>query len=150
MIRIDSGHGASWSLLQRVAFAGRRYDMAPDNAQDAPAPDALAPDEMLVYFGGTSVGDDKRYEEQAGLGRKRIKERGLEVVKIDDEELDRLRGQVRRIATRLESSDETQQAGGFGVESITLHVGLSASGHFFLVASAEIEAAIDITWRTRK
>jgi hypothetical protein len=120
--------------------------MAPDDAHQ----DALAPDEMLVYVGETGVGDDKRYEEQAGLGRKRIKERGLEVVKIDDAELDRLRGQVRRIATRLESPDQAQQAGGFGVDSITLHVGLSATGHFFLVASAEVEAAIDITWRTRK
>jgi len=64
-------------------------------------------------------------------GRSRIKERGLEVVKIDDAELDRLRSQVSRIATRLEATDGTQHDKSFGVDSITVHVGLSASGHFY-------------------
>jgi hypothetical protein len=122
--------------------------MTTDNAHQ----DALATDEVLVYVGGqaTDVDEGDLYEEQARIIRRRVREHGLEVVTIDDAELDRLRSQVRRIASRLEPADGMQQDGGFGVESITLHVGLSASGHFFLVASAEVEAAIDITWSRRK
>jgi hypothetical protein len=112
----------------------------------------LAADEVLVYVGdqATDVDETDRYEEPARIIRRRVREHGLEVVKIDDAELDRLRSQVRRIASKLEPADGSQQDKGFGVDSITLHVGLSASGHFFLVASAEVEAAIDITWRIRK
>jgi hypothetical protein len=122
--------------------------MTTDNAHQV----ALATDEVLVYVGdqATSADEGDPYEEQAGIIRRRVKEQGLEVVKIDDTELDRLRSQVSRISSRLESSDGTQQDSGFGVDSITLHIGLSASGHFFLVASAEVEAAIDITWGRRK
>lgn len=122
--------------------------MTTDNAHQ----DALATDEVLVYVGdqATNVDEGDLYEEQAGIIRRRVRGQGLEVVKIDDAELDRLRSQVSRIATRLEPTDEMQQDRGFGVDSITLHVGLSASGHFFLVASAEVEAAIDITWSRRK
>src|SRR5258708_26788608 len=119
---------------------------------DADQGDALATDEVLVYVGGEDTGgeDSSPYEEQARIGgRRRIKEQGLEVVKIDNAELDRLRSQVSRIATRLEAPEGAQQDKSFGVDSITLHVGLSASGHFFFVASAGVEAAIDITWRTR-
>jgi len=133
----------------RLTLADRRSDMTTDGAHE----DALTADEVLVYVGsqGTNAEDDNPYEEQARIGgRSRIKERGLEVVKIDDAELDRLRSQVSRIATRLEATDGTQHDKSFGVDSITVHVGLSASGHFFLVASAGVEAAIDITWRMRK
>ena len=113
---------------------------------------ALAADEVLVYVGDRAANaeDRDRYEQPAGARRGRVKEHGLKVVRIDDAELDRLRSQVHRISTRLEASEGTQEDSGFGVDSITLHVGLSASGHFFLVASAEVEAAIDITWRMRK
>ena len=119
--------------------------MATDHVQE----DSLAADEVLVYVGrqATDTKEPSPYEEQAGIKRRAIKDQGLEVVRIDDAELDRLRSQVRRIATRLEAPGQGQQDGRFGVDSITLHVGLSASGHFFLVASAGIEAAIDITWR---
>jgi hypothetical protein len=125
--------------------------MTNDGAQEGP----LAADEVLVYVGADDADADAEdgnpYEEQARIGgRRRIKERGLEVVKIDDEELDRLRSQVSRIARRLEAPDGTGHDKSFGVDSITLHVGLSASGHFFLVASAGVEAAIDITWQMRK
>jgi hypothetical protein len=122
--------------------------MTADNPPQLP----LATDEVLVYVGdqATNVDEGDLYEEQAGIIRRRVREHGLEVVKIDDAELDRLRSQVRRIASRLEPADGMQQDRGFGVDSITLHVGLSASGHFFLVASAEVEAAIDITWSRRK
>jgi hypothetical protein len=115
--------------------------MTTDNAHQV----ALATDEVLVYVGdqATSADEGALYEEQ-------VREQGLEVVKIDDTELDRLRSQVSRIASRLESPDEMKKDSGFGVDSITLHVGLSASGHFFLVASAEVEAAIDITWSRHK
>ena len=119
---------------------------------------ALASDEVLVYVGDRATNaedhdlyeDRDVYEEQAGIRRRPMKEYGLKVVRIDDAELDRLRSQVHRISTRLEASEGMQEDRGFGVDSITLHVGLSASGHFFLVASAEVEAAIDITWRIRK
>lgn len=113
---------------------------------------ALTADEVLVYVGDRTANAEDRnlYEQQAGIGRRQMKEHGLKVVRIDDAELDRLRSQVHRISTRLEASEGMQEDRGFGVNSITLHVGLSASGHFFLVASAEVEAAIDITWRIRK
>jgi hypothetical protein len=113
--------------------------------------DDLAADEVLVYVGSHAAGpdEDTSYEEQASVGR-RAKEHGLEVVKIDDAELDRLRRQVHRIASRLESADEMRQGSDFGLESVTLHFGLSASGHFFFVASAEVEASLDITWTARK
>jgi hypothetical protein len=122
--------------------------MTTDNAHQV----ALATDEVLVYVGdqATSADEGALYEEQAGIIRRQVREQGLEVVKIDDTELDRLRSQVSRIASRLESPDEMKKDSGFGVDSITLHVGLSASGHFFLVASAEVEAAIDITWSRHK
>lgn len=57
---------------------------------------------------------------------------------------------MRRIASKLEPANGMQQDKRFGVDSITLHIRLSASGHFFLVASAEVEAAIDMTWSIRK
>jgi hypothetical protein len=119
-----------------------------DNAHQ----DALATDEVLVYVGdqATEVDQTDLYEQPARIIRRRVREHGLEVVKIDDAELDRLRNQVRRIASKLEPADGVQQDKGFGVDSITLHIGLSVSGHFFLVASAEVEAAIDITWSIRK
>jgi hypothetical protein len=122
--------------------------MTTDNGHD----DVLAADEVLVYVGGQAPGadEDDSYEEPAGIIRRRARKHGLEVVKIDDAELDRLRAQVSRIASKLEPADGTKHQGGFGVDSITLHVGLSASGHFFFVASAEVEAAIDITWSARK
>lgn len=111
----------------------------------------LTADDVLVYVGGTAsdTTDGAPQEELAGLHlrRKGAKDGSLQVVKIDDAELDRLRGQVTRIATKLEAPDTgSQNDHGFGLDSITVHVGLSASGHFFFVASAEIEAAIDITW----
>jgi hypothetical protein len=113
---------------------------------------ALSADDVLVYVGNQAPNFDAgdNYEEEAGI-RRRAREQGLEVVTVDDSELDRLRSQVRRIVSRLEApdgkpQDDKPQDEGFTVDSVTVHVGLSASGHFFLVASAEIEAAIDITW----
>jgi hypothetical protein len=114
---------------------------------------ALGADEVLVYVGdtGADTADGEPQEEPAGiLHRKKAKEGGLQVVKIDDAELDRLRSQVSRIATKLEASDGPAPQSGFGVDSITVHVGLSATGHFFFIASAEVEAAVDITWARRK
>lgn len=111
----------------------------------------LAADEVLVYVGGQPpVIGQRPGEEPVGIrsALQRAKNDGLAVVKIDDAELDRLRAQVSRIATRLESGGPPQAAS-FGVESITLHIGLSASGHFFLVAGAAVEAAVDITWSRR-
>ena len=135
--------------------------MTTDNSRQP----ALSADDVLVYVGNQAANFDAgdNYEEEAGI-RRRAREQGLEVVTVDDSELDRLRSQVQRIVSRLEApdgkpQDEKRQDGkpqdgkphdeGFSVDSVTVHVGLSASGHFFLVASAEIEAAIDITW-TRK
>lgn len=131
--------------------------MAPDN----PRRPALSADEILVYVGNQSVDSDAgdNYEEEVGI-RRRAREQGLEVVKVDDSELDRLRSQVQRIVSRLEATGEPQGDGkpqdegkpkedGFRIDSVTVHVGLSASGHFFLVASAEVEASIDITWSRR-
>jgi hypothetical protein len=130
--------------------------MTTDNSRQP----ALSADDVLVYVGNQAANFDAgdNYEEEAGI-RRRAREQGLEVVTVDDSELDRLRNQVQRIVSRLEAPDGKPQDGkrqdgkphdqGFSVDSVTVHVGLSASGHFFLVASAEIEAAIDITW-TRK
>jgi hypothetical protein len=112
-------------------------------SDSTPAP-ALGPDEVLVYVGEQDAGDADEYP--AGI-RTLLGGRGVAAVTIDDAELDRLRAQVSRIATKLESDGPKQ--GGFGIDSITLHVGINASGHFFFVASAGVEAAIDITW-TRK
>lgn len=121
--------------------------MTADDTNERP----LASDEVLVYTGSADTGaaDDQPQRELASIRSRldRIRGKGLEVVKIDDTELDRLRSQVVRITSRLEASDQTQKDQGFGVDEITLHVGLSASGQFFLVASAEVDAAIDITWR---
>jgi hypothetical protein len=120
---------------------------------DDPHQSALSADEVLVYVGNQAATFDTgdNYEEEVGIKR-RAREQGLQVVTVDDSELDRLRGQVRRIVSRLEAPGGTpqgQQDEGLRVDSVTVHIGLSASGHFFLVASAEVEAAIDITW-TRK
>ncbi len=120
--------------------------MTADNSRQR----ALATDEVLVYVGNQAADfdDGNSYEQEAGI-RKRARQQGLEVVRIEDGELERLRDQVRRIARKLEPADEKRQDEGFRIDSITVHVGLSASGHFFLVASAEVEAAIDITWSRR-
>jgi hypothetical protein len=120
--------------------------MTPDNSHQL----ALSADDVLVYVGNQAANFDAgdNYEEEAGIKR-RAREQGLEVVTVDDSELDRLRSQVQRIVSRLEAPNGKPHDEGFGVDSVTVHVGLSASGHFFLVASAEIEAAIDITWTRR-
>jgi hypothetical protein len=120
---------------------------------DNPHQSALSANEVLVYVGNQAANFDAgdNYEEDAGIKR-RAREQGLQVVTVDDSELDRLRSQVRRIVSRLEAPNGKPPDGqdeGLRVDSVTVHIGLSASGHFFLVASAEVEAAIDITW-TRK
>jgi hypothetical protein len=68
----------------------------------------------------------------------------LRKVEISDAELDRLRRQVGWIAGRLAAPDELNEA--FAVDSVTLHVGLTASGTF-VWASAGVEVAVDVTWR---
>lgn len=114
----------------------------------------LSDDEILVYLGpsgGTSEdgGAPDPFEQQAIFRRKSL-EAGLEKVKISDEELDRLRNQVRRIASKLEGDDETSGTPhGFSVDTVTLHVGINASGQFFFIASAGVEAAVDVTWKHR-
>jgi len=71
----------------------------------------------------------------------------LRKVEISDDELDRLRRQVGWIAGRLADSDDVDAR--FAVDSVTLHVGINASGTF-VWASAGVEVAVDVTWsRTR-
>jgi len=53
-------------------------------------------------------------------------------VKITDEELVRLRKQVKRIAGKLEASADAGEDERFAVDSVALHVGVTASGQFVL------------------
>ena len=113
----------------------------------------LSDDEILVYLGpsrSTSDGDDVSdpFEQQAIFRRKSL-DAGLEKVKISDDELNRLRNQVKRIASKLEGEDGTSGAHGFFVDTVSLHIGINASGQFFFIASAGVEAAVDVTWKHR-
>ncbi len=67
----------------------------------------------------------------------------LRKVEISDDELDRLRRQVSWIAGRLADSDDVDER--FAVDSVTLHVGINASGTF-IWASAGVDVAVDVTW----
>lgn len=109
----------------------------------------LADDEILVYVGEDDLEpeDQDAFQPEFGHKRKSAKELGLEKVTLTDEELNRLRKQVQRIAGKL--GPDTDQDQSFAVDSVTLHVGVSASGHFFFIANAGVEAAIDVTWRRR-
>lgn len=115
---------------------------------DDPSPQALPIDDVYVY-----VDDDREdmrgepVEEQVRFKRNRSAQDHLAIVRIEDSEIDRLRSQIKRIVLRLEPSKEDPDDTHFSVDSVTAHVGLSASGHFFFVASASVEAALDITWR---
>jgi hypothetical protein len=122
-----------------------------------PVASQLAPDEVYIYAGRSEIGPISEYliepgrdpfEEQARRGKK--VDEGLTKVALSDEELDRLRGQVQRITSKLEAAGEGPDAQKFAVDEITVHVGLSASGHFFFIASAGIEAAVDVTWRRQR
>jgi hypothetical protein len=84
------------------------------------------------------------FEPQFGLPGKRV----LQKVEITDEELERLRKQVKRIASKLEASADAGEDERFAVDSVTLHVGVTASGNF-VWASAGVEVAVDVTWRRR-
>ena len=53
-------------------------------------------------------------------------------VKITDEELVRMRKQVKRIAGKLEASADAGEDERFAVDSVALHVGVTASGQFVL------------------
>jgi hypothetical protein len=106
--------------------------------------ESLADDEVLVYLGPPD--DEDEDVDAFRQDRKSAAERSLAKVAITDDELERLRRQVQRIASKLEpgGADKDDR---FAVDSVTLHVGVSASGHFFFIANAGIEAAVDITWR---
>jgi hypothetical protein len=114
----------------------------------------LAPDEVYIYtgpdrsgiVGGTTPGSDPDpFQEQVKRGKS--PDGGLAKVTLSDDELDRLRAQVQRITSKLEATGHGADAERFAVDEVTVHVGISASGHFFFVASAGIEAAVDVTWR---
>ncbi len=77
-----------------------------------------------------------------GLSRRRA----IQKVKISDDELESLRKQVQRIAGKLEASTADDR---FAVDSVTLHVGVTATGTF-VWASAGVEVAVDVTWRRRQ
>lgn len=105
--------------------------------------------EFLVYAGGPAAdyGDGDPVEEQVAFRRKRVDEQALEKVTLSPAELDRLRGQAEWIAAGLQGPARGS-AQDFVVDEVTLHVGLSATGHFFFVGGS-VEAAVDITWRRR-
>ena len=107
----------------------------------------FAEDEILVYVGELEIEPEEPDAFERHTRRETSVERGLARVTVTDDELDRLRKQVQRIASKLEPDIGTAQDGRFAVGEVTLHVGLSASGQFFFIASAGVEAAIDITWR---
>lgn len=127
---------------------------------DGTHPTGLSSDEVYVCIAGreSSGGQYEPIEETVRSTARRGEDGHLAIVRISDGEIDALRGQVERIVRRLESrqygpaehpaasSAAPADSGHFGVDSITVHVGLSATGHFFFVAGAGVEAAIDITW----
>src|SRR5712664_4824503 len=116
---MSPNRNGKWPGLPAATACGtceRRFDMTTDGSDQA----TLSADEVSVYVGdqASDAEDGDGYEEQARIRRRRIREQGLEVVRIDDAELDRLRSQVSRIATKLEPSDGIQQDNrGFGVDS---------------------------------
>jgi hypothetical protein len=127
--------------------------MSANDQRDAP----LSLDEVYVYTGPSArtevleigrEGEPDAFEEHARRGK--VTDQGLAKVTLSDEELDRLRGQVQRITSKLEAPGDGADAQKFAVDEITVHVGLSASGHFFFIASAGVEAAVDVTWRRRQ
>jgi hypothetical protein len=72
---------------------------------------------------------------------------GLTAVTISDDELLRLKAQVGRIADALADAKSGSGSGGYSVDSITAHLGISASGRFFFIAEAGVEASIEVTWK---
>jgi hypothetical protein len=119
----------------------------------------IAEDEVLIYIAESEVAPEGLEDEggsaepvqlQFGDGRFRFFEKpGLTKVKITDDELERLRKQVKRIASKLDASSDASQDEPFAVDSVALHVGISATGQFVL-ASAGVEVAVDIIWKRRQ
>lgn len=109
-----------------------------------------AKEEVLVYVGPSPTREDpsSSREEEVLFRRRQADDLGLAKVTLDNEALIRLRDQAQWIAAGIQTPHEDQEAKGFVVESVTLHVGLSATGQFFFIG-AGVEAAIDITWRHR-
>lgn len=113
--------------------------------------DAPGPEEVRIYVRSPATGaypeaDGERDPFEAQLRLPGMPE--LKTVKITDDELDRLRALVKRIASRLEGPDSADTTDSFAVDSMTLHVGVSATGTFVL-ASAGVDVAIDVTWARR-
>jgi hypothetical protein len=77
----------------------------------------------------------------------RRRDDGLTAVTITDDELTRVKQQVERIAGALASAQAG--SGQYAVDSITAHLGISASGRFFFVAEAGVEASIEVTWKRK-
>ncbi len=102
----------------------------------------LGDNEVRVYVGGGELGTEADAIE---FHAKRV-DSALKKVKLSDEELERMRTTVQRIATKLQPPPTSAESGSFAVDSVTLHIGLSAAGTLFFV-SAGAEAALDITWR---
>ena len=106
--------------------------------------------DVYVYAGvGREIDSDSPAEEQVRF-KPRTSE--LAVVRLEDGEVDRLSAQVGRIVARLQApqavvDDDAKDRSGLVLDEVTVHVGLSATGHFFFVANASVEAALDITWR---
>jgi hypothetical protein len=116
------------------------------------SPDDLGPGEVRIYVREDEAAevypevDKKRdpFEAQFRLPWKPV----LKTVKITDDELEHLRALVKRIAGKLEGPEELGGTDPFAVDSVTLHVGVTATGTFVL-ASAGVEVAVDVTWRRR-
>lgn len=106
---------------------------------------ALTEDEVLVYIGRSATVDEEAMEEHVAFRRPEADGGVLATVKLDQLEMDRLAGQANRIASSVSAAEQDRD---LSVTSVTLHVGLSASGHFFFVG-AGAEAALDITWSRR-
>ena len=119
---------------------------------DGTPPGVLSSDEVYIYVADQESSDEQSepVEEKVRSRARRSEHGHLAVVQIDDAEIDRLRSQVERIARRLETTQisptsaptSSADSGHFSLDSVTVHVGLSASGHFFFVASVGAEAAV--------
>jgi len=109
----------------------------------------LAGDEIWVYAPSQAAATDAIGAD--GFRSKGVFSRhddeGLRRVTVSDDELQRVTGQVDRMVGVLDSSATRGKAGSYSVDTITVHLGVSATGRFFFVAEAGMEASVEITWK---
>jgi hypothetical protein len=84
-------------------------------------------------------------------GARGSQDEGLRRVAVSDGDLRQLNSQVKRVVQILESQQATGNADGgkraYQVDTITVHLGVSATGRVFFIAEAGMDASIEITWK---